>query len=471
MTTTTLQRPADLTGRERAGIPDWDALRASVSGRLTLPGEPEWDRVRSPWLVNIDQHPAAVLEVATADDVVHAVRWARTHRWQVTAQPSGHAARTTLDGTLLLRTRALQGIRVDAERRLATVGAGVKFGELCAALDHTGLMALAGSNEDPTVVGLSLGGGVSWFTRMHGFTANSIVSFDVVEPSGDLVRVTADTDPELFWALRGGGGDFAIVVGATLRLFDAPSLYGGQLVWPVEHAPAVLRAFRDLSRVAPRELTLWAHILHFPDVEMVPEPLRGRSFVNVAATYVGTPQMAEILLWSLRDAAPVEMDLMRPFLPSQLTEVAAEPSDPMPGLEASMLLSDLDDEGIDALVEATADPARCPLLLVQIRGLGGAFADESPENGAVRPVREPFSLFALGMPVVPELEGPINDALVTVEETMARLASGYRLPNFSGPQQDDAAGYDAERLARLREIKVTRDPAGTIRSNKPVLGH
>lgn len=466
MTSTTLVRSQETPGAD----PLLAALREVVRGRLVTPGDQDWDRARTPWLLNVEQRPGAVLEVADAHDVVQAVRWARAHGWAVAAQPTGHAPRTTVDGTLLLRTRALGGIDVDVERRLATVGAGVKFGELCAALDGTGLMALAGSNSDPSVVGLSLGGGVSWFTRLHGFTANSIVALDVVDPAGELVHVTAQTDPELFWALRGGGGDFGIVVRATLRLFEAPEMYGGQLLWPVEHAPAVLRAFRDLARVAPRELTLWAHILHFPPMEEVPEPLRGRSFVNVASTYVGSAQMAEILLWSLREAAPVELDLMRPIRPSQLSEVAAEPTDPMPGLEHSMLLTDLDDAGIDRLVGQVADPARSPLMIVQIRGLGGAFAEDSPAGGAVRPVSEPFQLFALGMPAVPELVEPIHHALAGLDAAMAPLASRYRMPNFTGEGQDDGAGYDAARLARLRELKLARDPEGTIRSNKPVLG-
>ncbi len=347
----------------------------------------------------------------------------------------------------------------------------MKFGELCAALDGTGLMALAGSNADPTVVGLSLGGGVSWFTRRHGFTANSVVSFDAVDADGRLVHVTAESDPELFWALRGGGGDFAVVVAVTLRLFDAPELYGGQLVWPIEHAGAVLRAFRDLSRVAPRELTLWAHVLHFPDVDLVPEPMRGRSFVNVAATYIGSPKMAEILLWSLRDAAPVEIDTMVPFQPSQLTDVAAEPSDPTPAIEHSLLLTDLDDRAIEDLVAAVSDPARTPLLMVQIRGLGGAFADDAEgHGGAVRPVTEPFQLFALGLPMVPELVAPIHGAFEAIERAVGRLGNGRRMPNFVGEHQRANDGYEATTLARLQDIKRRRDPQGVIRSNKPVLG-
>jgi FAD/FMN-containing dehydrogenase len=297
-----------------------------------------------------------------------------------------------------------------------------------------------------------------------------VEAFDVVDASGARRRVTAGSDPALFWALRGGGGDFAIVIGLTLRLFGAAELYGGQLLWPVDQAPAVLRAFRDLARVAPRELTLWAHILHFPDVDMVPEPLRGRSFVNVASTYVGSPRMAEMLLWSLRDAAPVEIDTMRPFLPSQLTEVAAEPTDPMPGLEHSMLLTDLDDRAIDDLVDAVSDPGRSPLMLVQIRGLGGAFADDSVANGAVRPVTEPFALFALGMPVVPELVAPIEAAFTAIDAVVGHLDSGRRLPNFVGQHQESNDGYETDTLARLQSLKRELDPRGVIRSNKPVLG-
>jgi FAD/FMN-containing dehydrogenase len=448
----------------------WDSLRLVVSGRLVTPADADFQDVRTPWMVNVDQQPAAVLEVADVGDVVEAVRFAAAHGASVSAQPTGHAPRTTLDGTLLLRTRALQGIEVDRVRGTVSVGAGVKWGELCAALDGTGLMALAGSNPDPSVVGLILGGGVSWFTRAHGFTANSVVSLDVVDPSGELVHVTRASDPDLFWALRGGGGDFGIVVRLELALFDAPEMYGGQLLWPVEHAPAVLKSFRDLALVAPRELTMWAHVLHFPPIPDVPEPLRGRSFVNVAATYLGSAQMAEILLWSLRDAAPVEMDLMQAITPSGLDAVAAEPTEPMPAIEHSMLLTGLDDEAIDDLCAAVTDPRTCPLMFVQIRGLGGAFADDSTAGGAVRPVTEPFQVFSLGVPAVPELAAAIPHAFAAVDAALGRLASGRRMPNFIGEGQDDATGYDAERLARLQATKRERDPKGVIRSNKPMLG-
>jgi len=215
---------------------------------------------------------------------------------------------------------------------------------------------------------------------------------------------------------------------------------------------------------------MWAHLLHFPDVDLVPEPLRGRSWVNIAATYVGDAAMAERLLWSLRDAAPVTIDLMTSFVPSELTHVAAEPSDPTPALESSALLSALDDQGIDDLLAAAGNRDTTALAVVQIRQLGGAFADDAAGNGAVRPVTEPFHVFGLGMLFVPELEGPVRAGLAALDAALDRLASGHRLPNFCGDHQQANDGYDDVRLERLRAIKRSRDPRGVIRSNKPVLG-
>ncbi len=466
----TLDIPADDTVAVTDSPDPWETLRTRVGGRLLTRDDAAYEAARTPWIVNVDQRPAAVLEVAHVDDVVEAVRWAISHDVAVSAQPTGHAPRRTLDDTLLLRTRALQGIEIDGARRTASVGAGVKWGELCEALDGTGLMALAGSNPDPTVVGLVLGGGASWFTRKHGFTANSVVSFDLVDATGELVHVTRSTDPDLFWALRGGGGDFGIVVRVEIALFEAPEMYGGQLLWPIEHAGSVLRAFRDLALMAPRELSVWAHVLHFPPIPDVPEPLRGRSFVNVAATYLGSRQMAEMLLWPLREAAPVEMDLMRPITPSQLGDVAAEPSDPMPALEHSALLTGLDDDSIDALVASVGDPQTCPLMMVQLRGLGGAFGEDGPGSGAIRPVPEPFQLFALGVPAVPELAAAIPHGFAALDAALGTVLSPHRMPNFTGMGQSDAAGYDAHRLTELQRLKRERDPYGTVRSNKPVLG-
>ena len=180
-----------------------DRLRRSLAGRVVASGDPDWDAARTPWNVSVMQHPLAVAEVADAEDVRRAVRWAIDHGIKVTAQPIGHGAGDTLDGMLLLRTRALDTIEIDLTASTARVGAGVKSGELLAALTGTGLTFLTGSSPDPTVVGLTLAGGMSWFGRMYGLAANAIVAVDLVDGLGRKRHVTRSEDPDLFWAVRG----------------------------------------------------------------------------------------------------------------------------------------------------------------------------------------------------------------------------------------------------------------------------
>ncbi len=235
--------------------PEIHELRASVTGTVHVPGEPGWDAARTAWAVMVAQHPLAVVEVADADDVRRTVQWAVRHGHQVTAQPVGHGATRALaenrmDRVVVLRTRALNDIEIDIPKGTVTVGAGVKVGELLAALQGTGLTFLAGSSPDPTVVGMTLTGGMSWFGRAYGFAANAVESVQIVDAHGEQRTVTS-ADQDLFWALRGGGGDFGIVTAMEIRLLPGFHLYGGRLLWPVEKMPEVLRAFREVTESAP----------------------------------------------------------------------------------------------------------------------------------------------------------------------------------------------------------------------------
>jgi FAD/FMN-containing dehydrogenase len=249
-----------------------DQLRDLLPGKVVFPGDAEWNAARMPWIVNIDQHPRAVVTVDSAQDVVTVVQFARVNGLTVAAQPGGHGGTRALDDTILLRTRGLGGIEVDVDAATARVGAGVKWGELMTALDGTGLVGLAGSTPDTTVVGLSVGGGMSWFGRAYGLAADSLVALEVVNANGELTRVTAENDPDLFWAIRGGGGDFGIITAAEVALHPAPTIYGGRLMWPIEHAADVLRAFQTVTASAsvtsgsvPSRLTFPAAIRSVPN--------------------------------------------------------------------------------------------------------------------------------------------------------------------------------------------------------------
>ncbi len=445
-----------------------DDLRRRVAGRVHTPADPTWDAARAAWVVNIPQHPMAVLEVHDADDVVAAVRWAVDHGFQVTAQPTGHSGLTALDQTVLLRTRGLGGIEVDVERRTATVGSGVKAGELCAALEGTGLTFLCGSNPDPSVTGMTITGGISWFGRAYGLGADSIVSVELVDGLGRCRRLSATEDAELFWAVRGGGGDFGIITRIEVALHPCPEVYGGRFLWPLEQMAEVLRTFRQQTENAPEQLTTWFHVYQFPPLPEVPEPIRGKAFASVAVAFIGGREEAEPHLAAYRAIPGMAMDLVGEVPLSALGSIAEEPTDPMPGMQRSQLLDELDDAAIDALVATVGPDSGSPLTIVQIRHFGGAFAEDREGHGSHGPVTEPYNLFALGVPAVPELVAPIEMFFGRLGAAVAHVASGRTLLNFLEFDEDPGKWWSPATRERLSAAKQVSDPLHTIRSNRPV---
>ena len=212
-------------------------LRGAVRGRVLLPGEDGFDQAAKAWNLAVEQPVAAVVEAEDADDVAALVGYARRSGLAVTAQPSGHGASGDVEGVILLRTARLDEVEVRPQERLARVGAGVKWGAVQAAAGAHGLTGLAGSSPVVSVVGYTLGGGLSWFSRKYGWASEGVRAFDIVDADGVQARVTAESDAELFWALRGGGGDFALVTAIEFDLYPAPGLYGGRVLWPALPRP------------------------------------------------------------------------------------------------------------------------------------------------------------------------------------------------------------------------------------------
>ena len=274
------------------------------------------------------------------------------------------------------------GNRLDSARRVARVGAGVKWGELLDVTSPHGLTGLAGSSTDPTVVGYTLGGGVSWFGRSFGLAAHSVLSIDIVDATGERHPTT---DPELFWALRGGGGDFGIVLSIQIALYPEPQLYGGRLLWPVEMAFPELHAFRTVTSGAPDELTLWAQFLQFPPITEVPEPLRGGSFIAVDVAYLGSADDVAPLLALFREIPAIVLDTLGTMPISLLGTIAAEPVDPTPTAEISWLMGDLDDKAIEALTALVGHGWGSPPAVVQLRHL----ATGTGRRGRCESGREP----------------------------------------------------------------------------------
>jgi FAD/FMN-containing dehydrogenase len=444
-----------------------DELATILPGQVFDARHPDWRALSSAWNLQVPQQPRAVVAATDEEDVVATVQWARRHGLTVSAQPVGHGATTALTGTVLVRTRGLGEITVDAANRVARVGAGVKWGELLAATAPYGLTGLAGSSPDPSVVGFSLGGGLSWFGRAHGLAAHSILAVELVDASGELRRVTAASDPDLFWALRGGGGDFGIVTAMEIVLHPASHVYGGRLLWPIEMARPVLTAFRQITATAPETLTLWAHLLRFPPFPEIPEPLRGGSFVSVDIAHLGGAEEAEELLAPLRSLPALRADSLGTVPLAELGGICAEPVDPMPIMELSGLLRDIDDAAIDRLLAAAGGP-QSPLLVVQIRHLGGALARATEADGPAGAIHEPYQLFCLGIPVTPDVTAAVTASFGAIREALTGHLTGRRTYNFLADNDDPTDALSHSALTRLASVKQTVDPNGRFRSNRPV---
>ena len=448
---------------------DLTDLAGGLTGRLVTPADADWDALRAPWNVVVNQQPAAIVVAADADDVVTTVRYAAARGLSVAAQPGGHGASRASDGAILLRTGALDDVWIDVDARVARVGAGVKWGALQAALDGTGLTGLAGSNPDVTVVGLCLGGGIGWLGRAYGRGSDSVRAYEVVDAQGQHRWVTDASDPDLMWGLRGGGGDLAVVTAVELDLFPAPELSAATFMFPGTAAASVLRAFAALTKNAPRELTVWANLMTLPDAPFVPEPMRGQSFAVVTACFLGDAEALDALVAPLREAGPVLRDEVRDITPGQLGAIAEEPVDPTPAVLAGTLLHTLDDAAIDTLVAQVGVGSGSALAGAGVRHLGGAFA-ERRANGVAGPIAEPYSVSAMGVIPVPELAGPVGAGLDAVLAALDPWSTGRTILTFLDRGESMSRCYDEPYLARLRALKAAVDPAGVVRSNRPIPG-
>jgi UDP-N-acetylenolpyruvoylglucosamine reductase len=449
--------------------PGLDALRELVDGDVVLPGDEAWDEARRAWNLAADQRPAAVVLAESAADVVAVVDHARLHGLRVTAQGTGHFAHTleTLEDTILLKTVRMRGLEIDPETRVARAEAGVLWEEVALAAAGHGLAALAGSSPDVGVVGYTLGGGLGWLARRYGLAANSVVAVELVTADGRLVRADAETEPDLFWAVRGGGGSFGVVTAIEFRLYPVAEVYAGILFFPAERAAEVLGAWREWVEETPREVTSAGRLMQFPPIPDVPAHLRGRAFVLVEAAFLGGEEDGAELLRPLRELGP-ELDTFAVIPAAELRHLHMDPPHPVPGVGDGMALAELAPEAIAALVAAAGPGSGNPLLSVELRQLGGAVAEPAPGQGAVGHLDARFALFAVGMALDEEMGAAAAAGAEAVKAALAPWRAARDYFNFADRPRDGAGFYPPETFRRLREVKAATDPGELFRATHPI---
>ncbi|MGO4257440.1 FAD-binding oxidoreductase [Marmoricola sp. RAF53] len=446
-------------------------LRAECGDFVHLPGEPGYDRARANWNAAVSLRPAAVAVPRSVEQVRRVVRTAARAGMRVTTQSTGHAAAVLaqhrLADTVLVRTGELRGVHVDPVNRVARVEAGACWQDVVEAAAPHGLTAMHGSAPDVGVVGYSLGGGLSWYARSHGLACNNLVSIDVVTADGEVVRADERENADLFWALRGGGGNFGVVTMVEVRLLPIAEVYAGMLLWPLEQAAEVVRTWAAWCADAPEQVTTSLRALRFPPIAELPDFLRGRQVLVVDGVVQAGDAEAEALLAPLRALAP-ELDTFGRMPTAALTRLHMDPEDPTPGVGDSVLLTRFDDRAVEEFLAAVGPGAAAAPFIAELRQLGGALARTAPGAGALASLDGTHALLLIDVAPTPAAAAAAEEVIASVLARMAPWTGRQRFLNFTERPTDPAAAFDEAAWGRLREVARAVDPAGVFLGNHAI---
>ena len=449
-----------------------DTLKANTHGEVVLPGDPNYDEVRSIWNAMIDRRPGAILRCAGVEDVVAAVNTAREHGLLVSVRGGGHniAGNSLCNGGLTIDLSEMKAVRVDAGARIAYVEPGATLADVDAASQAHGLATSLGINSTTGVAGLTLGGGFGWLTRKYGMTVDNLLAADVVTADGRQLRASADQNPELFWALRGGGGNFGIVTGFEFRLHPVgPEVLSGLIVYPYAQARTVLEQYREYAKTLPDEMTVWAVLRKAPPLPFLPEAAHGQTAVVLAFLYTGDVEEGRPLIEPARHFG----DSYGEFVGTHSFAAWQQAFDPLltPGARnywKSHNLAELSDGALGTVIEyaGSLPSPQCEIFIAQLGGAAnrvavdatayphrntafvlnvhGRWDDAAQDQTGVGWSREFFQA------ATPYAQGGVYVNFLTEEET-ARVGAAY------GP------GY-----ARLVEVKKRYDPQNFFRLNQNI---
>lgn len=443
-----------------------EQLARSLSGRV-LEGD---DPAAAPHLTGFNTAvahlPALVVVAESARDVAAAVRYAVAEGLTVAVQATGHGAVIPAgDTTVLISTDAMRGLEVDPQRRRARAEAGVRWRQVIEAAAPHGLAPLSGSSSDVGVVGYTLGGGMGHLARRHGFAADHVRSVELVSADGEIRTITTapdgarTADADLFWALRGGTSGFGIVTALEFDLVPVPEFFGGALMFTGDAIGPVLRAFAGWSQTMPEEVTTSVALLRLPPIDEVPPPLRGVVSLALRFGFAGPPERGEALLAPMREVAQPVVGGVGPMPYAAVDAIHMDPTEPMPVFTRGGLLRELAPETIDTLLAVAGPDVDVPLVMVELRLMGGALARAAAVPNAVAGREGAYSLKVIA-PAPPPLAQVVPLVTARVVDALQPWSTGTSFANFVGSAGADGLkrAWPARTLDRLRHVKATVDP-------------
>jgi FAD/FMN-containing dehydrogenase len=443
-----------------------DELASALRGQLIRPSDDDYDTARAMWNAMIDRRPALIARCTGVADIRMALAFAREHDLPVTVRGAGHsvAGRSTSDGGLMIDLGSMRWVQVDPESRTVRLGPGVVGADLDHETQAFGLATTVGTDSTTGVIGLTLGGGAGFVGRRFGLAIDNMIGADVVLPDGRLVHASATQHPDLFWALRGGGGELGVVTSVELRLHEmGPELFVAQLFHPYEAAADALRFYRDFTANAPDELACYALAVNVPPVDPFPEAYHGRTAIALVASHSGPIAEGEAALKPLVDFGEpmLRVAMPMPYVALQQSFDAGFPSGRR-YFWKSQYLDRLSDEAIETFL-AHADPLPGAYSAAFFEPLGGAIGRPDPTATAF-----PHRAAAYNFAATAGWDDPQQDELAVgwaraFHDAMAPFGTGGTYANYVGLDDlDRRRAVHGANLDRLTDVKARYDPAGVL---------
>ena len=452
---------------------DFTAAIGSFGGELIEPGSSEYDGARAVFNGMIDRRPAVIARCESASDVAAAVQLARSQDLPLSVYGGGHGVTgaAVVDDGVTVDLRGMKGIAVDVEAKTARVEAGCTWGEVDAATQEHALAVTGGRVSGTGVAGLTLGSGSGWLERSFGFVCDNLLAAEIVTADGREVRASADENAELFWGLRGGGGNFGIVTAFHLRLHDlGPIVLGGMLMYPAAMATDLVRFYRDFMEKAPDEIGTGLAFICAPPEEFVPEPVRGQPVIGIVVCCTGPVDDAERALAPLREFGPPAIDMVAP-MPYVAVQQLLDPPNPkgMRNYWTADFYDELPDDAVDVLVARATQPVSSMTQIILVPG-GGAVARVDDDATAFGQRRSRWNIHFLSM--WPDASHDARNITYTRELSGALKpwAAGEVYLNFIGDEGPERvrSAFGAEKFARLQAIKDEWDPTNVFCHNQNI---
>ncbi|MEP9361503.1 FAD-binding oxidoreductase [Nocardioides sp. CN2-186] len=467
----TIELNAEPTRSTSSPVPAAHSLRGLLGGRVHLPGEPGYDAARLPWNVAVDQRPAAVALPRSAAEVATVVRLAAEAGLRVAPQSTGHnagpLAAQGLDDVVVVRMSEMGSAIADPTRGIVRVEGGALWEPAVDAAAAHGKAVLHGSSPDVGIAGYSLGGGIGWYARQLGMATNSLTAVELVVADGTLLRADAETNPELFWAVRGGSGNFGVVTALEFKMFDIQTAYAGFLLWDLADIEPVLREWAAWAPTAPDEITTSFRAMRMPPMPELPPFLSGRSLAIIDGAVLGSDERGAELLAGLRALKP-EMDTFGRVPAKSLVRLHMDPEGGAPFASDSAMLGSFPDAAVDAFLAEAGPDATSSLLVAELRQLGGALGRPHEGGGVLSRLDAQFLSFAGGMAITPEMGAQAHQDAVRFTEALSPFANGRQYLNFAENPIDTRTAYDADVWTQLTGIRSAIDPHGVFAANHPV---